>query len=326
MKRIALIAVMVLMSLGASARSIHYFTYSQAARTVHYLNSQNELMIYCGYEYELETYVLINEIWMERINSSYYEIWIYGYDAYTGDEIYMPLDLQCVWLFSAGRMYNAAQYLRFRIDVRTPSIVWHIPAYRPFTRIVHRPGYVRSYHYDIHRHGWMPPAYTYTPAHPVPPLPYYYMRHPSNPAPMPKATWTPGSERPTVTAPHVSSTRNATTAPTVNSGSRNTTSPSTRNASNTSTTPSRNTTTTSTPTRNTTNTTTPTRNTANTSTAPTRSTTSTSTATRNTNATAPSTPTRSATTTTATPAPSRNATSTSTTTRNTANRNSTKRR
>ena len=70
MKRIAVIVIMVLLGLGASARSIHYFTYSQAARTVNYLNTQKELMIYCGYEYEIETYVLINEVWMERVNSS----------------------------------------------------------------------------------------------------------------------------------------------------------------------------------------------------------------------------------------------------------------
>ena len=205
MKRIAIIVVMVLMSLGASARSIHYFTYSQAARTVNYLNTQREIMIYCGYDYEIETYVLLNEVWMERVNSSYYELWVYGYDAYTGDEVYMPLDLQCVWLYSAGRMYNAAQYLRFRVDVRVPSMSWRIPPYNPYTRVTHHMGYSRSYHYDIHRYGWMPPAYTYGPGVPPPPLPYYYMRHPSAPAPMPSGYWTPGTSRPTVPAPTIGS-------------------------------------------------------------------------------------------------------------------------
>ena len=213
MKRIALFVVMVLMCIGASARSIHYFTYSQAARTVNYLNTQNELMIYCGYDYEIETYVLINEIWMERVNSSYYEVWIYGFDAYTGDEIYMPLDLHCVWLYSAGRMYNAAQYLRFRVDVRVPSIAWRIPPYNPYTRLSHRPGYARTYHYDIHRHGWMPPAYTYGLGVPPPPLPYYYMRRPNTPAPMPSGRWTPGYNRPEVPAPaqphHIGNTTSA---------------------------------------------------------------------------------------------------------------------
>ena len=145
MKRIAIIVVMVLMSLTATASSIHYFTRSQALRTVEHLGRQTEMMIYCGYEYEIETYVLVNEVWMERVNSSYYEIWVYGYDAYTGDEIYMPLDLQCVWLYSAGRMYNAAQYLRFHASVQMPAFRWYVPPYNPYTRVVHSPGYVRVY-------------------------------------------------------------------------------------------------------------------------------------------------------------------------------------
>ena len=200
MKRIAIIVVMVLMGLTASATSIRYFTYAQASRTVQYLNAQQELMIYCGYDYEIETYVLVNEVWMERINSAYYELWVYGYDAYTGDEIYMPLDLQCVWLYSGGRMYNAAQYLRFHATVRTPSFAWYVPPYNPYTRRMHMAGYVRSYHYNIHLHGWMPPTpphHGYGP-HTQPPLPPYYMRTPQTPAPAPTQRWTPGMEHPQV--------------------------------------------------------------------------------------------------------------------------------
>ena len=221
MKRIALIVVMALLSLEVSARSVHYFTYSQATRTVSYLNAQNEMMIYFGYEYELPTYVLVNEVWMERVNSSYYELWVYGWDAYTGDEIYMPLDLEGVWLFSSGRMYNAAQYLRFRADVRMPSLTWYIPPYSPYTRVVHRHGYRRTYHYDIHRHGWMPPAYTHTPGS-HPPLPYYYMRHPSAPAPMPSGSWIPGTNKPTVSVPEQTRDHNPSTGTQVRS-SHNTT-------------------------------------------------------------------------------------------------------
>ncbi len=217
MKRIAIIVVMALLSLEVSARSVHYFTFSQASRTVSYLNAQREMMIYCGYEYEIPTYVLINEVWMERVNSAYYELWVYGYDAYTGDEIYMPLDLQCVWLYSGGRMYNAAQYLRFRVEVRMPTLTWYIPPYLPYTRVMHRPGYLRSYHYDIHRHGWMPPAYTYGPGMPPPPLPYYYMRPPTAPAPMPSGSWTPGTNRPSVSVPEQTRDHNPSTGTQVRS-------------------------------------------------------------------------------------------------------------
>ena len=225
MKRIAIIAVTILMSLTASAHSIRYFTYSQATRTVEYLNRQQEMMIYCGYDYEIETYVLINEVWMERVNSAYYEIWVYGWDAYTGDEVYMPLDLQCVWLYSAGRMYNAAQYLRFHATVHMPTFAWYIPAYHPFTRTVHRHGYTHSYHYDVHRHGWMPPTpphHGWGP-HTQPPLPPYYMRTPQTPAPAPTSTWTPGIEHPQVSTTPRNDGRGSSTIPTTrpasNSGS-----------------------------------------------------------------------------------------------------------
>ena len=203
MKRIATLVVILLMSLTASAHSIRYFTYSQASRTVNYLNAQNEMMIYCGYDYEIETYVLINEVWMERVNSAYYELWVFGYDAYTGEEIYMPLDLGCVWLFSAGRIYNAAQYLRFHATVRTPNITWYVPSYNPYTRMMHRPGYARTYHYDVHRYGWMPPAYHHGHGN-HPPMHPYYMRQPNEPAPRPNNTWTPGVDRPVVTTPSTS--------------------------------------------------------------------------------------------------------------------------
>ena len=223
MKRIAIVAVMVLMSLAATARSVHYFTFSQASRTVSYLNAQNEMMIHCGYDYEIPTYVLVNEVWMERVNSAYYEIWVYGYDAYTGDEIYMPIDLQCVWLYSGNRMYNAAQYLRFHVSVVQPSFTWHIPAYNHYVRVGHRPGYARTYHYHIHRHGWTPPAYTYGPGAPPPPLPS-----------MPAGAWTPGVNRPTVPTPATTSTRdnNPTTGRQVQSSHSTGSSSSTNRATN----------------------------------------------------------------------------------------------
>ena len=280
MKRIAFIVVMTLMSLTASASSIRYFTLSQATRTVSYLNAQREIMIYCGYDYEIETYVLVNEVWKERVNSSYYEIWIFGYDAYTGDEIYMPLDLECVWLYGHAGMYNAAQYLRFHATVRRPAFTWYIPPYYPFTRAVHRHGYVRTYHYDIHRHGWMPPAPPrggWGPSH-HPPLPSYYMRAPQAPRPMPTQQWTPGEGRPQIivpsggsgtatpgrpttganasptrssstTTPSASPTRSSTTtttpnaSPTRSSSSGTTASPSRSNSSGTTASPSRSTTT-----------------------------------------------------------------------------------
>ena len=199
MKRIALIVVMMMLGLTASANSIRFFTFGQAQRTVSYLNTQKEMMIYCGYDYEIETYVLISDVWMERYNSAFYEIWVFGYDAYTGEEIYMPLDLKCVWLFSGSHVYNAAQYLRFHGSYITAPTAWYVPRYNPYTRVVHRPGFRMTYHFAVHQHGWMPstPLHGYGMTYPLPP---YYNRPPHTPAPRPTAPWTPGVNRPTVSS------------------------------------------------------------------------------------------------------------------------------
>ena len=197
MKKILLTLILATMTIVASASSVRYFTRPQAKRVAATLDAQAELMIYCGYEYELATYVIINEVWAEPVNSKYYEIWLYGYDAYTGEEIYMPIDLACIWLYNAygNRMYSAAQFLRFRSTVATPNFYWTMPPYNPFTRHFHDPhfnhGY--TYHYEIHRYGWrppMPPAGGPWPYHP------YYMRTPHTPAPVPPKPFTPGVNHP----------------------------------------------------------------------------------------------------------------------------------
>lgn len=199
MKRFATLMVTLMLGLAASAAPIRYFTQSQATRTVRHLNAQQEIMIYCGYDYEIETYVLVNEVWAERVNSAYYEIWLYGYDAYTGEEVYMPLDLQCVWLFSAGRMYSAAQFLRFHTSVRMPGITWYIPPYNSYVRVRHVAGYRPTYHYDIHCYGWTPQHYgAYHHGYRLPP---YYNRRPGMPAPRPVEVWTPGTNVPQIVSP-----------------------------------------------------------------------------------------------------------------------------
>ena len=197
MKKVILTLVLAIATLTASANEIRYFTNSQARRVASMLDAQDELMIYCGYEYELATYVIINEVWAEAVNSKYYEIWLYGYDAYTGEEIYMPIDLSCIWLYNrhGNRMYSAAQYLRFRGSVVTPNFYWTMPPYNPFVRHFHDPYFNRcyTYHFHVHRHGWhpgmMPPG---GPMHYHP----YYTRTPNTPAPVPHKPFTPGVNYP----------------------------------------------------------------------------------------------------------------------------------
>jgi hypothetical protein len=147
-------------------------------------------MIYCGYEYELPTYVLINEVWAEQISSSFYEIWLYGYDAYTGEEIYMPIDLECIYLMQNRNIYSAAQYLRFKYTHSRPTLVWAMPPYNPFIRAPRPVVYYYTYHYDIHRPGWHWRHCPHIHYHP------YYRRIPGHPAPIPPKPYTPGKEYP----------------------------------------------------------------------------------------------------------------------------------
>jgi len=192
MKKLILALLFVAAGLALEANPICYFTYSQARRTVLFLNTQNELVVYCGHAYELETYVIVSDVWQERVNSRYYEVWLYGIDAYTGDEIVMPIDLSCIWLLDrwSNEMYNAASYLHFHCDAPYTTLVWTMPSYHSFVRVAHPSYYRRSYHYDIHRHGW----------HPTPEvgLPVYYMRPPTAPMPVVVTPYVPGRERPTV--------------------------------------------------------------------------------------------------------------------------------
>lgn len=190
MRKLVLMMALMLATMTVKANNILYFTYNQAARTVACLNNQDELMIYCGYEDELPTYVLINEVWAEQINSSFYEIWLYGYDAYTGEEIYMPIDLECIYLVQYGKIYSAAQYLRFRTTHVRPTFAWAMPPYNPFVRAPRPVVYYYTYHYDIHRPGWHWRHYPHIHYHP------YYMRRPNVPAPMPPKPYTPGHEYP----------------------------------------------------------------------------------------------------------------------------------
>ncbi|MDY5968441.1 MAG: hypothetical protein SPJ13_00270 [Bacteroidales bacterium] len=197
MKKLILTMIMLLVLTDANARSVRYFTYPQAMRTVSYLNEQRELMIYCGYPDEIETYVLLNEVWAEKVNSKFYEIWLYGWDAYTGEEIYMPISLECIWFYRAGRYYNAAQYLRFRTNIGTPTFVWAMPPYNPYTRGNHVPGHGYTYHWDIHQRGWRPPYY----GHSQPNMPHYhpyYYRDPRTHVYPPERPWTPGVDQPVV--------------------------------------------------------------------------------------------------------------------------------
>ena len=240
MKRVVLLIFTLMLALAAEARPVRLFTPAQAARTVKLLGAQNELMIYCGYDYEVETYVLVSDVWAERINSTYSEIWVYGYDAYTGDEVYMPLDLGCVWLVDGRRVYNAAEALRFRVTVRPIDFAWYVPPYNPYSRVKHASHYSYTYHYHVHQVGWMPPVVGSS--HPGPgvppptPVPPYYNRRPTAPAPAPTVAWTPGNGKPQLSSQPVAVRQPLTEITTVTHSSHDNASSTTRSGNATATT------------------------------------------------------------------------------------------
>lgn len=199
MKKLATLIFALFLAASAMAGNVHYFNGAQASRVVTFLNAQQEVVIYCGYPDELETYVLLNDVWTERVNSAFYEIWIYGYDAYTGEEIFMPIDLDCIWLVRNGHLYSAAQSLRFRCTVAIPNISWSFPVYNTYVRVAHPAHYVRSYHYNVHCYGWVPPTPAHNPYH----MHAYYMRTPTMALPVVQHVYTPGREKPVIVQQYV---------------------------------------------------------------------------------------------------------------------------
>ena len=127
--------------------SVQFFRKSQATRVVNYLNQHPEMLFYCGcYPDFQSSYVYALDVWMERYSLTYYEVWIYGFDVKTNEEIYTPLDLNCVWVEGAnGYPANVAQILGFKHRVCEATFRWRIPVYNTRPRVVHPATYQHNY-------------------------------------------------------------------------------------------------------------------------------------------------------------------------------------
>ena len=127
--------------------SVQFFRKSQATRVVNYLNQHPEMLFYCGCYPDFQTsYVYALDVWMERYSLTYYEVWIYGFDVKTNEEIYTPLDLNCVWVEGAnGYPANVAQILGFKHRVCEATFRWRIPVYNTRPRVVHPTYYQHNY-------------------------------------------------------------------------------------------------------------------------------------------------------------------------------------
>jgi hypothetical protein len=127
--------------------SVQFFKKSQANRVVNYLNNHPEMLFYCGCYPDFQTtYVYALDVWMERYSLTYYEVWIYGFVVKTNEEIYTPVDLNCVWVEgNNGYPANVAQILGFKHRVCEANFRWRIPIYNARPRVIHPATYQHNY-------------------------------------------------------------------------------------------------------------------------------------------------------------------------------------
>lgn len=127
--------------------SVQFFKRSQATRVVNYLNQHPEVMFYCGcYPNFQTTYVYTFDVWMERYSLTYYEVWIYGFDVKTNEEIFTPVDLNCLWVEgSNGYPMNVAKHLGFKHRICEATFRWRMPVYNTRPRVIHPANYQHNY-------------------------------------------------------------------------------------------------------------------------------------------------------------------------------------
>ena len=127
--------------------SVQFFRKSQATRVVNYLNQHPEVLFYCGCYPDFQTsYVYTFDVWMERYSLTYYEVWIYGFDVKTNEEIYTPVDLNCLWVEGTnGYPVNVAQTLGFKHRNCEATFRWRMPIYNTRPRVVHPATYQHNY-------------------------------------------------------------------------------------------------------------------------------------------------------------------------------------
>lgn len=127
--------------------SVQFFKKSQATRVVNYLNQHPEVLFYCGCYPDFQTsYVYTYDVWMERYSLTYYEVWIYGFNVKTNEEIYTPVDLNCLWVEgSNGYPMNVAQTLGFKHRICEATFRWRMPVYNTRPRVAHPANYQHNY-------------------------------------------------------------------------------------------------------------------------------------------------------------------------------------
>lgn len=164
MKRLFLtLALFVSVATVTAQEPVQFFTSGQASRVVDYLNGNPEILIYSGHPDYPPAYVYTTDVWKERYNgTSYYEVWICGYDINTNEEIMTPVDLNCIWVNNLGTPVMVAQRLGFAYTPCRISFRWVVPVYIPRPRVPHTHVYHQNFFRQPHLirhhgHGTPPP-------------------------------------------------------------------------------------------------------------------------------------------------------------------------
>lgn len=164
---------------------------SQADYIISVLSKCKEIVLYCGLEDEIETYMVLCDSWKaELVNyeettffdsisdswktikteslSGWYEIWVLGYDLHTGDTICTPIDPYCIWFNKDDDIYNVGHYTFLDSISWTFPFNWKVPKYTIISCLEYAEELQLTYHYDIHVFGYFVPYY-----HMPTPPPYY---------------------------------------------------------------------------------------------------------------------------------------------------------
>ncbi len=157
----------------------------QADSVMSIIGRQKDVMLYCGFEKEAETYMVLCDYWKALIHDSvntdscvmlkeYFEVWVLGFDLHTGDTLCTPIDPSCIWFHQDDSTYNVGAYLFADLSVKPLPFKWRVPKYT----LIHCLEYAEmedlepTYHYEVHNYGYFA-SNTYKP---LPPPHYRAMK------------------------------------------------------------------------------------------------------------------------------------------------------
>lgn len=164
-----------------SEQSLRYLTFEQADTVLSVIGNYSEIVLYCGNEREVETYMVLCDYWTEWIASpeemalydslyntgiaidvdawsDQYEIWVLGYDLHTGDTICTPIEPSCLWIHKNGVTYNVGNYVSLDSVIKLFPFKWKVPKYSLISCLEYDEKIQPTYHYDIHVFGYYSPV------------------------------------------------------------------------------------------------------------------------------------------------------------------------